>query len=168
VCAADDRTIDAELDRLSFSQENRIRNPNPHLGMFSSIVSAATWSGWQPSITHWIIVLGDQPHLLTDTLDKLLNFAQEHSRQVCQPVRNGKRRHPVVLPKTVFLSLAESQAADLKDFLAGQEVAGCECDDPGLDLDIDRPEDYQRALALPGLDEGRAEARPSVVRGMPP
>jgi molybdenum cofactor cytidylyltransferase len=151
VCAAADSTIDAELDRLCFSQENRVRNPNPNLGMFSSIVSAARWSGWKPSLTHWIIVLGDQPHLLPDTLDKLLSFTRKHSTQVCQPVRNGKRRHPVVMPKTVFLALAESRASDLKDFLASQPVAVCECGDPGLELDIDQPEDYQRALALAGL-----------------
>ena len=151
VCATDNSPIAAELDRLSFPQENRVHNPNADQGMFSSILCAARWSGWQPLLTHWVIVLGDQPQLRPDTLDRLLNFVREHSDQVCQPLWKGKRRHPVVLPKTAFVALAKSQSADLKTFLSSQQVADCKCDDPGLELDIDRPEDYERALALAGL-----------------
>ena len=38
----------------------------------------------------------------------------------------------------------------LKEFLAssGQAVARWESTDPGLDLDLDEPADYERALAL--------------------
>ena len=32
-----------------------------------------------------------------------------------------------------------------------RRIALCELDDPGLDLDIDRPEDYENALARAGL-----------------
>jgi hypothetical protein len=48
------------------------------------------------------------------------------------------------------MALKDSSAGDLKQFLAGRSgaLAGCESDDAGLDLDIDRPEDYERAKAM--------------------
>ena len=148
VCAGDTPSLPAELARLGFPEQNRILNPAPERGMFSSIQAAAAWPGWDPRLTHWAIVLGDQPHLRLETLRRLLACAARNPARVCQPAAGGRPRHPVVLPKTLFRQLAVSPAADLKEFLAAQDPATCPVDDPGLDLDIDRLEDYQRALAL--------------------
>jgi molybdenum cofactor cytidylyltransferase len=150
VCAADDATIRAELDRLGFAEENRISNPTPERGMFSSIQCAARWPGWQAVLTHWAIVLGDQPHLQPQTLRRVLDFSAAQPAKVCQPARRGHGRHPVVLPATLFRQLADSTAATLKEFLATQPegVALWEVDDPGMEVDIDRPEDYDKAVAL--------------------
>src|ERR1017187_7331029 len=111
VCAARDQTMQMELDRLSFAKINRICNPAPEGGMFSSIQCAVRWPGWQSALTHWAIVLGDQP---------------------------------------LFLQLADSTAPTLKEFLAAKpgEVALCEVDDAGTEVDIDRPDDYAKAVAL--------------------
>src|ERR1017187_2577463 len=62
VCAARDQAMQAEFDRLSFANDSRIYNPAPEHGMFSSIQCATQWPGWQAALTHWAIVLGDQPH----------------------------------------------------------------------------------------------------------
>ena len=61
VCAVGDQAIQGELDRLGFPAANRIFNPAPDRGMFSSVQCAAQWAGWQQGLTHWAIVLGDQP-----------------------------------------------------------------------------------------------------------
>jgi molybdenum cofactor cytidylyltransferase len=150
VHAADDPALGRELDRLGFPAADRIDNPEPERGMFSSVQCAARWRGWRASLTHWAIVLGDQPHLRPGTLLGVCEFAAEHPEQVCQPARDGHRRHPVLLPKAVFLELATSNTPDLRSFLLGRQVAVCDVEDPGLDLDIDRPEDYDRALELAG------------------
>src|SRR6266403_85663 len=63
VCAADDLLVQAELDRLDFPASRRIVNNAPERGMFSSILCAAQWTGWRADLTHWAIVLGDQPHI---------------------------------------------------------------------------------------------------------
>jgi len=148
VCALGDQAIGAELDRLVFPARNQIVNPAPQRGMFSSVQCAARWPGWLASLTHWAIVLGDQPHLLRQTLRQLLDFSAAHPARVCQPARRGHGRHPVLLPKRLFRQLAGSRAKTLKSFLAGRfrQVALCELNDPGLDLDIDRPEDYEQAV----------------------
>jgi molybdenum cofactor cytidylyltransferase len=99
-------------------------------------------------------VLGDQPHLRPVTLRTLLEFAANRPESVCQPACDGRRRHPVLLPRAVFGELSNSKAANLQDFIATCESAAFGSDDPGLDLDIDQPEDYQRALALAAKTPG--------------
>lgn len=152
VCAAGDQAVRAELDRLGFPAEERIYNPEPERGMFSSIQVAAQWPGWKRALTHWAIVLGDQPHLRHETLRQVLEFSAAHPDKVTQPVQSGHGRHPVFLPQAAFLDLATSGAADLKAFLGTMPhpAAFCELEDPGLDVDMDRPEDYPRALKLAG------------------
>jgi len=147
VCAVGDATVLGELDRLEFPLEHRIFNPEPDRGMFSSIQCAARWPGWQGALTHWAVVLGDQPHLRHETLRTIVDFCGARPERVCQPRRAGHGRHPVLLPKPAFARLANSDARDLKVFLAGANPAFCELNDPGLDLDLDSPADYEKALS---------------------
>ncbi|HKS35968.1 MAG TPA: nucleotidyltransferase family protein [Verrucomicrobiae bacterium] len=153
VCAPGNSTIAEELDRIGFPTANRVYNPNPERGMFSSIRCAAEWNGWQPEITHVGIVLGDQPHLRDETLRVLIEFVAAHPDTVCQPSREGRRRHPVLMPRGVFDRLRASSAGNLKEFLHNEIVSTCELEDPGIDLDIDRPEDYEKALQLSAGNE---------------
>ncbi|MBM3835296.1 MAG: nucleotidyltransferase family protein [Verrucomicrobia bacterium] len=150
VCAAGNQGIDDELDRLGFSVQNRIYNATPELGMFSSIQCAARWPHWHSALTRWAIVLGDQPHLRPETLRTLLEFAVGHPDKICQLSRQGRRRHPVLLWKTAFLRLQHATEPHFKAFLQNwtAEIAVREIDDPGLDLDLDQPSDYERALQL--------------------
>jgi molybdenum cofactor cytidylyltransferase len=151
LCALNDAGINAELDRFGFPQSDRIVNSAPECGMFSSIQCAAAWPGWQAAITHLAIVLGDQPHLRLETLQAILDFSATNPNKICQPRKDGHRYHPVLLPRDVFERLTNSTADNLKDFLQSCGTAYCEINDPGLELDIDRPEDYQRALDLAKL-----------------
>jgi molybdenum cofactor cytidylyltransferase len=150
VCAAANTALAAELDRLDFPPANRICNPQPERGMFSSIQCAAVWNGWEPNVTHWAITLGDQPQVRLETLKCLLDFAAAHSASICQPSHKGRGRHPVILPMDAFSLLKGAQATNLKEFLGacGYSVARCEVNDAGLDLDLDEPDDYERALSL--------------------
>jgi molybdenum cofactor cytidylyltransferase len=148
VCAARDELMQAELKRLEFPRSNCIGNPAPERGMFGSVQCAAGWPGWKPSLSHWVIVLGDQPHLGLPTLERLIEFGRTHPDKVCQPARVGRARHPVLIPKPLFNGLVGAPAASLKEYLSQQEVATCDIDDPALDLDIDTPEDYRRALEM--------------------
>jgi molybdenum cofactor cytidylyltransferase len=148
VCAAGDAALKKELDRLEFPIAARIHNPEPERGMFSSIQCAAAWPGWNPALTHLAIVLGDQPHLRQKTLRAVLDFSAAHPQKVCSPRQHGHRHHPVLLPRTAFEHLPGSGAANLREFLLGCEEAHCDLEDPGLDLDIDHPKDYEKALKL--------------------
>jgi CTP:molybdopterin cytidylyltransferase MocA len=118
--------------------------------MFSSIQCAANWPGWDPGITHWLITLGDQPHLHPKTLRTLLDFGALNYDKICQPMRHGRRKHPVILPKPFFDRLKNTSAGDLKMFLVEHApyLSGFESDDAGLDFDMDTPEDYEHVRGL--------------------
>jgi CTP:molybdopterin cytidylyltransferase MocA len=125
-----------------------IVNPQPDLGMFSSVQCAARWDGWKPEVTHFVITLGDQPHVGIETLKVIINFAAQNPRHVCQLSRHGRPRHPVILPKGSFLELAGAKEPNLKEFLRARESQRrlLESADASLDVDIDTPEDYEKAL----------------------
>jgi len=157
VCAVNDQSVRAELDRILLPERDRIFNPAPEGDMFSSIQCAARWAGWESSLTNWAIVLGDQPHLSEGTLQALIDYCAAHPRSICQPRYAGHRHHPVFLPKSILAAAASTKAANLKEFLQtmGAETLLCELDDPALALDIDRPEDYRLALAKYAPNENR-------------
>jgi len=152
VRAAEDEALDKERLRAGTFTDSII-NPAPERGMFSSIQCAAQWSGWKAAVTHWIIALGDQPHLQLGTLKRLVEAARNEAPAVWQPARSGRPRHPVVLPKSAFERVRTSMVSDLKEFLnsAPEVRRTVEINDPGLDLDIDTPDDYERAKRIAGL-----------------
>jgi molybdenum cofactor cytidylyltransferase len=80
----------------------------------------------------------------------LFEFAARNPTEICQPIQDGHGRHPLVLPRAAFEKLAATTVENLKAFLqsSGVPVRQIPIDDPGLALDLDRPEDYQQALRL--------------------
>jgi len=99
-------------------------------------------------ISSWAVVLGDQPHLQTETLRKLLGFSAQNPEAICQPVFGGRAGHPVILPRTALVELKGSTAATLKDFLKLTPLPRVQCPvvDAGVSLDLDTPEDYKRMI----------------------
>jgi len=148
VCAPEPHPVHLELNRLQGAHTERIINAHPEHGMFSSIRSAARWEGWSRNLTHWALVLGDQPHVPLEVLQALLEFAAVHRHRVSQPARAGHPRHPVVMPAPVFLELRTCPEETLKDFLDARRdrIALCDLNHGSLDLDLDSPADYERAL----------------------
>jgi len=148
VCRPGDQGLHDELNRLKFPLRDRVENPQPDCGMFSSILCAANWTGWKDELTAWAIVLGDQPHLHPNTLRVLLEFQRNHPDAICQPACNGHARHPVLLPRRAFEELKISREKTLKEFLKRTScpLVKCPIEDSGLALDLDRPEDYEKAV----------------------
>ncbi len=148
VCAAGDAALETELDRLGLAPGGRIINPEPQRGMFSSLQCASRWPGWNTELTHWIIALGDQPHLRKATLRALLECSGAHPEGICQPSFQQRPKHPVCLPGTIFRSLGHSTADNLKQFKQkyNSDLYVCESADAGLALDMDWPADYTKAL----------------------
>jgi molybdenum cofactor cytidylyltransferase len=140
--------VETELDALEFPKRNRIDNPEPARGMFSSIQCAATWNGWAAALTHIVVALGDQPQISRGTLESLLRHVAQHPRAICQPSHHQRPRHPVAFPSEAIRHLASTSCASLKEFLeSGQfERSFIEIADDSLDLDLDFPEEYARAL----------------------
>lgn len=90
------------------------------------------------------VFLGDMPrvpHFLAGQLAKALgcNYA-------AIPRCNGKSGHPVLLSARSFIDMAAltGDAGAGKLLKARGDVAFVDCDDPGILLDVDRPEDLTR------------------------
>ncbi|MCI0746876.1 MAG: nucleotidyltransferase family protein, partial [Verrucomicrobia subdivision 3 bacterium] len=147
VVAPDHSALESELAAHPQIAPARIVNPAPDQGMFSSILSAARWPHWNCDVTHWIVALGDQPHLQLTTLERLLEAALASPDAICQPARSNRPRHPVALLRSAFERLRQTNAANLREFLEAspERRLKIEMDDPGLDLDIDTPQDYEAA-----------------------
>lgn len=143
-----DNSLAVELDRLEVSQSDRVKNPAPARGMFSSILCAADWDGWKPEIASIAIALGDQPQLRMETLRGLLACHRARPNALCQPEFQGRPRHPVLLPRDIFNQLKVTRAETLKDFLKliPSPTVQYSVDDAALSLDLDTPEDYIRAM----------------------
>ena len=150
VCAADNTALHTELDQLNFPAARRIINPHPGRGMFSSVQCAAAWPHWPADLTHLAVALGDQPQVRLETLRQQMQFAAKHLDAVTQPARDGRGRHPVCLPARLFAAIASTTVENLKQFLltSGAPIERWESEDAGLDLDLDEPADYERALRL--------------------
>jgi len=142
--------VNTEASAQKTSSIHYVVNLQPERGMFSSIVCAASWNGWQKEISHWAVTLGDQPHLREETLRRLLDFVALHPDAICQPAFNGKTAHPVVLPREAFETLRNTRAQTLKEFLKLDAFprVQLEIEDPGLALDLDTPEDYIQAQGI--------------------
>jgi molybdenum cofactor cytidylyltransferase len=147
VCAPAPSAVPGELDRLGFPPKDRITNAAPERGMFSSIQTAALWPGWNTELTHFALVLGDQPHLRLETLHRLLDAVRAEPAAIHQPSFHGRPRHPIIFPAADFRSLAQTKCSTLRDFLSGVRRILIEVNDAGLDLDLDYPADYETARA---------------------
>lgn len=153
VVSADNVELNRELDRLGISDGDRIVNSKPQDGMFSSIKCAAQSDDWSSNLTHFVITLGDQPHVRISTLRQLLKFSAENADRICQPSLNSRPKHPVILPRRGFRELASTHAETLKEYLAqrSEVISLVELEDEGLSLDLDTPKDYEEAMRLYGF-----------------
>lgn len=157
VIAVGDTLIGRELDTIGIAAEDRIVNPDVDRGMFSSIQCAAAWAGWEAGLSHVVIALGDQPQLRLQTLRLLIEAAQKEPDNIWQPAFEGAAKHPVVLPKELFLQLGRCNHQNLREALDSMKdrIRLVELADPGLNLDIDSPADYEKAVRLASAESGR-------------
>ena len=134
------------LTHAGLSPSDWIENPLPQPGMFSSLREASRWTGWLPTLTHWIISLGDQPHIEISTLRLLLHAARKNPTHICQPSLNGHTAHPIILPASNFRELAHHDVPDLRTYIRRREAFRLRVPvkDAGVSGDLDTPEDYTR------------------------
>lgn len=98
----------------------------------------------------FFLLLGDQPGVHPDTLRALLQTWMATHAPIVLPTYEGKRGHPILLSAHLIPEiLALPPEATLKTVverhsMATQQVAVA---DPAILMDVDTPEDYQRALS---------------------
>ena len=134
------------LTHAGLSPSDWIENLSPQLGMFSSLQAASRWGGWLSTLTHWVIALGDQPHIEMSTLRLLLDTARKNPTRICQPSLHGHTAHPVILPANNFRELVQNDIPDLRTYIRTRETFRLRValEDMGVSEDLNTPEDYVR------------------------
>jgi molybdenum cofactor cytidylyltransferase len=144
--------VTRELDRLNIPSHQRAETVAMHRGMMGSVITAASLAQKDTSLSHLIIVLGDQPQIRTETLRQILRACATSPGKMVRLMPQGKPGHPLALPANVLAELSTTSSETLRDFLRLKDMPGCDltCDDSGVLLDLDTPDDYGRALRSAG------------------
>ncbi|MBL6933006.1 MAG: nucleotidyltransferase family protein [Rhodospirillales bacterium] len=91
------------------------------------------------------ILLGDMPRLKIETLNQLLSrFIETDGQSICAPVCGGRRGNPVIWPREFFpdlQGLSGDKGARELIVKYKNRVIEVPCDDEGVLIDVDTPED---------------------------
>ncbi len=97
-----------------------------------------------------LILPGDMPFVQPETVKRLIRVFYDGEGSIVFPLFNGKRGHPVLFGKEIY-----PQFMDISGDMGGREIlkrnADRICpvlvDDPGVFIDIDCRDDYDRVLS---------------------
>jgi molybdenum cofactor cytidylyltransferase len=114
-------------------------------GMFSSVRTGVEHLGG--GCRSFFIMPADMPFVRVETLQKLLLAFQETGKAVCRPQYQGRRGHPPLIAATLIPAILAFKDQGGLRALFGAHEESCvdvDCGDPGILIDLDTPEDYQK------------------------
>ncbi len=122
-----------------------VENPGYAAGMASSL--RAGLAAVPESCAGALVVLGDQPLVSPELLNRLIDAALRSPERIVAASYDGRRGNPVCFPRRYFAELAAINGDE-----GGRSVLlrhpdallTVECGDLAPDLDADTPEDYAR------------------------
>ena len=124
-------------------------NPDYQQGIASSLRTGLT--AVDSSSDAALIILGDQPFLRPQTLDRIVDEYRRSQAQIVIPMYQGQRGNPVLLDRSVFAEVMTLEGdvgsrAIFANHLDG--IVNVEVEDKGILLDLDEPADYERLKAI--------------------
>ena len=125
-------------------------NPDYETGMASSLRTGL--AALRSDINAALIVLADQPFVMPETLDQIVDEYRRTPARIVIPTHHGTRGNPVMLDRSLF---AEAMALEgdvgCRAIFAKypKSIVYVEVDDRGILLDIDNRDDYERVQLLP-------------------
>ncbi|MED3562130.1 nucleotidyltransferase family protein [Bacillus xiapuensis] len=127
-------------DKNAYSfQIKFVFNKNFSKGMFTSIQKGVS----EIIAPCFFITPGDCPLVKKETVRQLA----EHKGNVVIPSFNYKGGHPIKLSSEVKQKILDTNPeSNLREVLGGFEKKYMNVDDPGVLMDVDTPEDYQKAI----------------------
>lgn len=117
-------------------------------GMASSLREGL--SALDPQTGGALIILGDQPFVRPQTLHQIMAGYHRSGAQIVIPLHQGNRGNPVLLSRSVFPEVMALEGdtgcrAIFPNHL--DTILKVEIEDPGILLDIDNQDDYDRLQA---------------------
>ena len=145
VLGASAETIQQQISLRGFKNLKMVLNPDYHRGMSTSL--RAGLSSTDPTMDAALIVLADQPFIKPETLNQIIDNYRNSEARIVIPTHNGNRGNPVLLDRSIFPEVMALKGDIGFRAIFGQhpeEIAKVEVADPGILLDIDNKEDYER------------------------
>lgn len=117
-----------------------IYNGHYREGMFTSVLAGLR----QVRAGRFFFIPGDYPLVSRKVYERLL----QNEGEIVIPAYQGRAGHPVLFETKAVQDLLRfpERYAYLRQFIASRHPHLFEVDDPGILMDIDTPEDYQRAV----------------------
>lgn len=120
---------------------------NPDYACSDMLRSVQIGTAVLPDCSGFYLLPGDMPFVSPETIASLFHHWQRHPCDVVFPVAQGRRRHPPFLSARLIPAVLHYDGEDglrglwlrLEGRMETLEVA-----DPGVLVDLDTPEDYQR------------------------
>lgn len=124
-------------------------NSEHEKGMLSSVICGVRALPTDAQST--LIFLGDQPGIPPEVTNRVMDAYNEELYGIVIPVHDHRRGHPLLVDmkyrKTLEQLDLEEGLRSLRHHFPG-DVLEVEVDEPGILVDIDTREDYQKALRL--------------------
>jgi len=122
-----------------------VTNEAYELGMASSLkVGIAAVS---PTTDAALVVLADQPFVRPETFNRIIEEYRSSHAQIVIPMHKGLRGNPVLLDRSVFQEVMALEGDVGCRAIFGnhwERIVNAEVGDPGVLLDIDNKDDYDR------------------------
>ena len=100
-----------------------------------------------PADAGYLICPGDRPGVTAAAIDRCVAAFVEEPERIVIATSGGKRGHPIILPTDIaglVLSWSEDQRLDTMRTRYPGRVCEVETDEPGVLIDVNRPEDIER------------------------
>jgi molybdenum cofactor cytidylyltransferase len=134
--------LERDVNAMNDARVRPVENHDPSRGMFSSIQEGVrTASG-----DVLLVLPGDMPFVKSVTVQQVIQVWSGR-RGIVSPRYNNKRGHPVALPLALRDEiLMTSPRSNLHEVIKNHldERIDLDVDDPGINRDVDRPEDLAR------------------------
>jgi molybdenum cofactor cytidylyltransferase len=131
------------INLLAKEQISEISCPTSKLGIGHSIACGVSET---KDAQGWVIALADMPFIKPSTIQPIVD-ALRVGALIALPVYDGRRGHPVGFSRELFSELVQVKGdvgarALLKKY--EPQLVEVDCEDPGIHIDIDTPEDMEK------------------------
>lgn len=130
-------------------------NPRPSRGLSSSIAIGLKESSSTSQAV--IIGLGDKPLVKPSTVNTLIEVYRRQEPGIVIPTFKGRRGNPILFDSGFFAALMKLKGdRGAKGLIRDneQDVVEVACDDEGVLVDVNTPEDLARAEAILAAENG--------------
>jgi molybdenum cofactor cytidylyltransferase len=102
-----------------------------------------------------LFALGDQPFVGVDVYERLIQYHRRYLTLLTRPVYEGKRGNPVLFDRRLWPELMKTEGDEGgKQIMARtspEDIGWIEAADPGVLIDIDTPDEYNKYRGKEGL-----------------